>query len=69
MKGMMSMMAGGDVADKQAALREMQQQMLDPSARMPKAKGSTGKRLTTKERDKLKKDRERKLKQKRKGGA
>ncbi len=69
MKGMMSMMAGGgDMADKQAALREMQQQMLDPSARMPKSKGTTGKRLSPKEREKLKKERERKLKQKRKEG-
>lgn len=68
MKGMMQMMAGGDTMDRQAAMQQMQQQMLNPNAQMPKNKGNTGKRLTPKEREKLKKDRERKLKQKRKEG-
>jgi signal recognition particle subunit SRP54 len=66
MKGMMQMMAGGDPMDRQAAMQKMQEQMLNPNAQMPKNKGTTGKRLTPKEREKQRKERERKLKQKQK---
>lgn len=67
MKGMMSMMAGGDVSQQRDAIAAMQQQMLNPAARMPSAKGSSGKRLTPKEREKMRKEREKALKRKKRG--
>ncbi len=67
---MMQMAAGGSARDRMAMAQQMQQQMMnDPTMGGFKTKQSTGKRLTPKEREKLKKDREKQLRQmKRKKG-
>ncbi len=63
MKPMLTGMAGMGTGDRMQKMQEMQQQMMDPSRGMPKTKKGTGKRLSTKERKKLAKDREKKLRQ------
>ncbi len=67
MKNMMGMMSGGGVGDQAAAMKAMQESMMNPSGRMPKPKKTTGKRLSPKEREKMKKDREKALKRKQRG--
>jgi signal recognition particle subunit SRP54 len=62
MAPIMQAMAGKGMGDRMTALRQLQQSgMLDPGSKGPKTKKSTGKRLTTKERARLKKQREREL--------
>jgi signal recognition particle subunit SRP54 len=61
---MMKAMAGKGIAQRMQALRELQQSgALDPAnaGRLNKMKGSTGKRLSAKERDNLRKQREKEL--------
>ena len=66
MKPILTGMAGKGVGDRMAMMQDLQKNMLDPSRRMPKTKKSTGKRLTAKERAKMKKQRDKLLKEKRK---
>ncbi len=62
MAPLMQAMAGKGMAERMSALQQMQQAgMLDPGGRGPRAKKSTGKRLTAKERAALKKQRQREL--------
>ncbi|HMO15961.1 MAG TPA: signal recognition particle protein [Pirellulaceae bacterium] len=67
MKPMLMSAAGKNPKEGLKMMHEMQQKMLDPSAGMPKTKGSTGKRLTAKEREKMRKQREKLLRQKKRG--
>ncbi len=64
MKPMLMGVAGKNPKDSMKMMQEMQQSMLDPASRMPKTKLSTGKRLTAKERAKLKKQRDKLMRQK-----
>ncbi len=64
MKPMLTGMAGGGVKDKMQMMKDLQDQMMDPGKRAPKVKKGTGKRLSAKERAKLKKQREKMLRQK-----
>jgi signal recognition particle subunit SRP54 len=70
MAPLMQMAAGKGTGDRMQMMRQLQQTMMqDPTMGGIKTKGSTGKRLTPKEREKLQKDREkqlRKLKRKKK---
>ena len=66
MKPILTGMAGKGIGDRMSMMQDLQQNMLDPSRRMPKTKKSTGKRLTAKERAKMKKQRDKLLKEKRK---
>ncbi|RMF44342.1 MAG: signal recognition particle protein [Planctomycetota bacterium] len=67
---MMQMAAGGGMRDRMAMMQQMQQAMAaDPSMSSMKVKKGTGKRLSPKEREKMRKEREkmlRKLKRKKK---
>ena len=67
---MMQMAAGGGMRDRMAMMQQMQQAMAaDPSMSSIKVKKGTGKRLSPKEREKMRKEREkmlRKLKRKKK---
>lgn len=65
MKPMLTGMAGKGAGDRMQMVKELQAKMTDPGARMPKTKKSTGKRLTPKERAKMKKQRDKLLRQKR----
>jgi signal recognition particle subunit SRP54 len=65
MKPFLTGMAGRGMGDRMQMIRDLQQKVMDPSSRMPKTKKSTGKRLTVKERAKLKKQRDKLLRQKR----
>ncbi len=59
MASMMKQMAGKGMRDRMRMARELQKQaMADPSAQMARQKLGTGKRLSSKERQKLKKQRE-----------
>jgi signal recognition particle subunit SRP54 len=65
MASMMKSMAGKGAGERMKMVRELQQGgMLDPGNRLAKKKQSTGKRLTPKERAKLKKEREKALRKK-----
>jgi signal recognition particle subunit SRP54 len=65
MAPLMKAMAGKGMGDRMRALQELQQSgMLDPGSKGPRVKQSTGKRLTAKERAKLKKQREKDLRRK-----
>lgn len=66
MKGMMSMMAGGGMADRAAAMQAMKDTMMNPSGRGARPKKSTGRRLSAKEREKMKKERARLLRERQK---
>lgn len=61
MSTMMTQMAGKGVRERMKMVREMQAGMSDPSGQMTKKKQSTGKRLSPKERAKLKKERDKEL--------
>ncbi len=65
MKPVLTGMAGKGTKGRMDQMRELQAQMMDPSRMGPKTKKSTGKRLTASERKKMKKERDRLLKQKR----
>ena len=69
MAPIMKGMAGQGMAGRMQAIRELQQSgMLDPgNNRMPKTKKATGKRLSTKERAKIKRQREKEKRKKRRG--
>ena len=66
MKPILTGMAGKGAGDRMAMMKDLQNNMMDPSRRKPKTKKSTGKRLTAKERAKMKKQRDKLLKEKRK---
>ncbi|MGN6136595.1 MAG: signal recognition particle protein [Aureliella sp.] len=64
MTPMMQMMAGKGAGDRMQMMQQLQQSMLsDPSFGGLKTKGSTGKRLTPKEREKMQREREKQLRQ------
>ncbi len=66
MAALMKSMAGKGVGDRLKMMREMQQGgLLDPNGRLAKPKQSTGKRLSAKERAKMKRERDRMLRKKR----
>jgi signal recognition particle subunit SRP54 len=61
----MKKMSGKGVRDRYRAVQELQQSgMLNPGGKLAKQKGGTGKRLTSAERAKLRKDREREIRRK-----
>ena len=66
MKPILTGMAGKGMGDRMQMMQDLQQNMMDPSKRMPKTKKSTGKRLTAKEQAKRKKQRAKMMKEKRK---
>ena len=62
MASMMKAMAGKGAGDRMKMVRELQQGgMMDPGGRIAKTKGTSGKRLSPKERAKAKKEREKAL--------
>ncbi len=67
MKPLVTGMAGKDAGDRMEMMEELQQKMMNPYGAGPKTKKSTGKRLTSKERDKLRKQREKMLRKKKRG--
>jgi signal recognition particle subunit SRP54 len=66
MKPMVTGMASGDASSRMQMMEQMQQKMMNPGANISGPKKSTGKRLTTKEREKMRKQREKLLRQKKK---
>jgi signal recognition particle subunit SRP54 len=67
MAPLMKTMAGKGMGQKMQALQELQKSgMFNPGAKMPKVKGDTGKRLTSKEKAELRKKREKELRRKQK---
>ncbi len=69
MAPLMKTMAGKGLGGRMQALHELQKSgMLDPGAQMPRAKLGTGKRLTSEERARLKKQREKDMRRRRRGG-
>ena len=65
MKPLMTGMASKSGNERMQMVDELREQMLDPSRMGPRTKKGTGKRLTPKERAKMKKQREKLLRQKR----
>ena len=65
MKPLLTGMAGKGMGDRMQMMQDLQKKMTDPSARGPKTKKSTGKKLTPKQRAKAKKQRDKLLKQRR----
>jgi signal recognition particle subunit SRP54 len=66
MKPMITGMASGNPDQKRQMFERMQEKMVNPGAAMSREKKSTGKRLTDKEREKIRKQREKMLRQKKK---
>jgi len=65
MAPIMRAMAGKSMMGRMQALQDIQKSgMFNPGAKMPKVKGDTGKRLTSKERAEMKKRREKELRRK-----
>jgi signal recognition particle subunit SRP54 len=65
MAPVMRAMAGKGMGQRLQAVQELQRSgLFNPGAKMPKLKGDTGKRLTSKERAELKKKREKELRKK-----
>jgi signal recognition particle subunit SRP54 len=65
MAPIMQSMAGKGMGDRMTALRQLQESgMLDPGGKGPRVKKGTGKRLSPKERAKMKKQREKELRRK-----
>ncbi len=63
---MMKKMSSMGMRDRMRAMQELTQGgMMDPSGKIAKQKGGTGKRLTPQERAKLRKEREREIRRKR----
>jgi signal recognition particle subunit SRP54 len=61
----MKQMAGKGIRDRMRMVRQIQQTALtNPGGRLARQKKGTGKRLTSRERARLKKDRERELRRK-----
>ncbi len=67
MAAMMKGMAGLGMRDRMRHVQALQAQMTNPSARLGKPKGDTGRRLTAEERRKLKKQREKEARRKKRG--
>src|SRR5262245_2882468 len=68
MAPMMKTLAGKGMGQRMQAIQELQKSgMFNPGAKMPKMKGDTGKRLTSKEKAELRKKREKDLRKKKKG--
>ena len=66
MAPIMKSMAGKGIKGRMDAIRELQQSgMLDPGGRAPRTKQGTGKRINTKNRNKMRKMREKELRKKR----
>jgi signal recognition particle subunit SRP54 len=65
MKPYMTGMAGMTGGDRMQMMNDLKDRMLDPSLQGPRVKKGTGKRLTAKEREKLRKQREKFLREKR----
>lgn len=63
MKPMLTGMAGMGAGDRVKQIQDLQRQMMDPTRGMPSAKKGTGKRLTPKEKKKMAKEREKRLRQ------
>ena len=68
MAAMMKGMAGLGMRERMQQVQKLQAQMTNPAGRLAKPKGDTGKRLTADERRKLKKQREKELRRKKRGG-
>jgi signal recognition particle subunit SRP54 len=73
MADMMKSMAGMGIKERMSKMQQLTKSgMLNPGSKLAKQKGGTGKRLTSKEKAKLKKERDREIRrqkrQKRKGG-
>ncbi len=66
MKPMITGIASGNPDQKRQMFERMQEKMVNPGAMMAREKKSTGKRLTDKEREKIRKQREKMLRQKKK---
>lgn len=66
MKPMLTGMAGGDARENMQMVEQLRQKMLDPAAQLSVQKKSTGKRLTNKEREKMRKQREKFLRDRKK---
>jgi signal recognition particle subunit SRP54 len=64
LKPYMTGMAGMSGGDRMQMMNDLKDRMLDPSAQGPRIKKGTGKRLTAKEREKLRKQREKFLREK-----
>ncbi|MEM9410657.1 MAG: signal recognition particle protein [Planctomycetota bacterium] len=65
MKPILTGMAGKGMGDRMQMMQDLQQTMMDPGKKLAKTKKSTGKRLTAKERAKMKKNRDKLLREKR----
>jgi signal recognition particle subunit SRP54 len=68
MAAMMKGMAGLGMRERMQQVQRLQSQMTNPSARLAKPKGDTGKRLTPDERRKQKKQREKELRRRKRSG-
>ncbi len=66
MKPLVTGMAGMKAGDRMGMMEDLQKKMMNPFGEGPKTKKSTGKRLTPKEREKMRKQREKLLRAKRK---
>jgi signal recognition particle subunit SRP54 len=67
MASMMKGMAGLGMKDRMREVQKMQSAMGDPSGRLSRPKGDTGKRLTAEQRRKLKKQREKEARRRKRG--
>ena len=67
MASMMKGMAGLGMKDRMREVQKMQSAMGDPSGRLGRPKGDTGKRLTAEQRRKLKKQREKEARRRKRG--
>ena len=63
MKPILTGMAGMGTGDRMQQMQDLQRQMMDPSRGIQKPKQGTGKRLSTSEKKKIAKDREKRLRQ------
>jgi signal recognition particle subunit SRP54 len=68
MASMMKGMAGLGMRERMQQVQQLQAQMTNPSARLAKPKGDTGKRLTADQRRKLKKQREKEARRRKRSG-
>jgi signal recognition particle subunit SRP54 len=70
MANIMKSMAGKGIGDRMKMMRDLQQGgLLDPGGRLAKQKQSTGKRLSSQEKAKLKKQREKELRKRKRRGS
>jgi len=68
MASMMKGMAGLGMRERMQQVQQLQAQMTNPTARLAKPKGDTGKRLTADQRRKLKKQREKEARRRKRAG-